>query len=45
MNHKHEDYNNDYNRGGDSRDLEQSYITNGQTCNADLRRLRPLPGQ
>jgi hypothetical protein len=27
-----------------SRDLEPSYITNGQTCNADLRRLRPLPG-
>ena len=27
-----------------SRNLEPSYITNGQTCNADLRRLRFLPG-
>jgi hypothetical protein len=26
------------------RDFEPSYITNGYTCNADLRRLRTLPG-
>jgi hypothetical protein len=27
-----------------NRDLEPSYITSGSTCNADLRRLRTLPG-
>ena len=32
------------NQQATKRDFESSYITNGQTCNADLRRLRPLPG-
>jgi hypothetical protein len=32
------------NQQATKRDLESSYITNGQTCNADLRRLRRLPG-
>ena len=31
------------NQHATKRDLEPSDITNGQTCNADLRRLRPLP--